>query len=502
MIYIEKILNNKNKLAILALGVVGTILLLYCFSFGISGNDFWWHIKVGEWICENGKVPTHDIFSWYGMEKNIPWTAHEWLADVLFYKLFILSGEVGIYIFSIVCALALATLILIQIRKYLCKNILVSAIYFFMFSISLSLFVYGRPHIFSYFFLFIELKLIYDFLDNEYSGKIYFIPLIACLWSNMHGGSSNLSYILCMATIVSLVCKIKIGRIETEEIDKRKIKCLVVVCILTFIGIMINPIGFKVIVYPYKSLSDNVMMALISEWQAPDAKLMGNLVLYFLPILLLTIGFISENVKVRLRDIIIMLIFLFLFFRSARFIMLWYIAAPFYAFPYLPECKVKDTTMKNKKILFVTVSCICIACLGICFSKVVNKTLDGKIIRRVLDGKMIEIIKEDNPERIFNDYNTGESLIYAGVNVFFDARADLYSAHHILEDGASLMYLEQGNSSVNKKGLDVEAVIEKYGFDGIVILKDRALYSYLISHNKKYNCIYEDEKAAYFKIER
>ena len=67
MIYIERILNDKEKLAVIALGAIGIILLLYCFSFGISGNDFWWHVKVGEWICDNKVIPTHDIFSWYGM---------------------------------------------------------------------------------------------------------------------------------------------------------------------------------------------------------------------------------------------------------------------------------------------------------------------------------------------------------------------------------------------------------------------------------------------------
>lgn len=502
MIYIERILNDKEKLAVIALGAIGIILLLYCFSFGISGNDFWWHVKVGEWICDNKVIPTHDIFSWYGMEKNIPWTAHEWLADVFFFKLFNYTGEVGIYFFSIVCAFGISTLVLLQIRKYICKNILISSIYFFMLSISLTLFVYGRPHVFSYFFLFIELKLIYDFLENEYSKKIYLLPIVACLWSNMHGGSSNLSYILCIATIVSLVCKVKIGRIETEEVDIKKIKSLIVVSVMTFAGLMVNPIGLKVLIYPYESLGDNVMMTLISEWQAPDAKLIGNLVLYYLPIFLLTIGFISENIKVRLRDIIIMLIFLFLFFRSARFIMLWYIAAAFYAFPYIPQCKVKDTSMRNKKILFTSISCVCIVIFGICFTSVIQKTTSGNIIRTVLEGDMIEAIKEDNPDRLFNDYNAGESLIYNNIEVFFDARADLYSAHHILEDGASLMYLEQGNSEAKESGFNAEEVIEKYRFDGIVILKDRALYSYLISHNEKYICIYEDEKSAYFKVKR
>jgi hypothetical protein len=56
-------------MTIILVGLLAVTLL--CFSEGINGNDFWWHVKVGEWIVDNGKVPTEDIFSWYGMEKGI-----------------------------------------------------------------------------------------------------------------------------------------------------------------------------------------------------------------------------------------------------------------------------------------------------------------------------------------------------------------------------------------------------------------------------------------------
>lgn len=61
------------------------------------------------------------------------------------------------------------------------------------------------------------------------------------------------------------------------------------------ICIVINPIGLKVLAYPYVNLSDSLSMTVISEWQAPDAKLIGNLVLYFLPIVVMSIGIISRK---------------------------------------------------------------------------------------------------------------------------------------------------------------------------------------------------------------
>ena len=52
-----------NALALLS----GIVVILLCFEEGISGNDFWWHVKTGEWICNNQQIPEYDVFSWYGV---------------------------------------------------------------------------------------------------------------------------------------------------------------------------------------------------------------------------------------------------------------------------------------------------------------------------------------------------------------------------------------------------------------------------------------------------
>ena len=52
---------------------------------GISTDDFWWHIKIGEYILNNGIVPDIAIGNWYAECMEIPWFAHEWLSEVLLY---------------------------------------------------------------------------------------------------------------------------------------------------------------------------------------------------------------------------------------------------------------------------------------------------------------------------------------------------------------------------------------------------------------------------------
>src|SRR2546423_424540 len=61
------------------------ILVLFWCTTGVgwllTDSDTGWHIRTGEWILENSRVPTADIFSFTRAGK--PWFAWEWLSDVL-----------------------------------------------------------------------------------------------------------------------------------------------------------------------------------------------------------------------------------------------------------------------------------------------------------------------------------------------------------------------------------------------------------------------------------
>ncbi len=493
--------NDFTKTSCVAILLIALLsITLVCFSGGISGNDFWWHVKVGEWVVEHNEVPTTDIFSWYGTEKEISWTAHEWLADVVFYGLHSLGGNVCVFVFCVVCALAMLLMTYVQVREYVERSSLFGGLFLSLFAVVSSVFFYGRPHIFSYFLLFFELKILYGFFENPRSRKICLVPIIAVLWSNLHGGSSNLAYVLCLLFLIAGLFDFSYERLEAKRFDKKTLMKLLLVTIGTVIGILINPIGTKVLTYPYINLSDNLSMSVISEWQAPDAKVVGNLILFFLPILLMSIGIVCGSKKIRLVDVLIMLAFLFLFFRSARFIVLWYVAAGFYAFRYLPEVRIKKVTKKSEKIVVLVFICLLCACSVLGVLDTVKTYKNGTLIGEAMSQEAIRAVKNDAPERIFNDYDFGETLIYHDIPVFFDARADLYAQEGIMADGVSLMYLEPVNPENRSGYVAVEDMIKKYDFDAVLIMKGRSLYSYIKSHPERYELVYEDDRLGYFRI--
>ena len=481
--------------------VVGVSLfcILIGYSAGMSGNDYWWHIKVGEWICNNKQIPVVDIFSWYGVEEGAAWVAHEWLAEVILYKIQSFFGNNGMYLFCMVLAITMVGFLLYYVKRYWMNNILITASYFISFSVLCNSFFYGRPHVFSFLLLFLVMYCIYTYIEHPEAKCIYAIPFLTWLWSNLHGGSSNLPYLLCMVALVCGQFEFSYFRIQSKRLSKKQSKTFLVIIITSILLSILNPSGINLLIYPYSNMADALMLSIISEWAAPDAKQISHLVLYYFPIFIITVSMVITDKKLKLLDVIMMFFFLVLFLRSIRFTILYLIAAPFFAYPYVVPCKVKSIKNKwERRVLLLAYLLIAIANVVV-VRDVLDTIRSDKAITVVLEEDMIQLVKEDKPVRIFNDYNFGEALIYEDIPVFIDSRADVYS-NNILSDAISLLYLINVEGDKTSEAIDAESMIEKYGFDAVLIEKNRPLTSYLQSHPQKYQLVDIIGDAAYFRV--
>jgi len=97
---------------------IGQFLFLVVFlvlTFSPAGKnmladaDTGYHIRAGDYILETRTVPKHDIFSYHS--PPLPWTAHEWLSEVVMAVLHRISGLTGVVIFfSLLISLTYALL--------------------------------------------------------------------------------------------------------------------------------------------------------------------------------------------------------------------------------------------------------------------------------------------------------------------------------------------------------------------------------------------------------
>ncbi|MFM7148715.1 MAG: hypothetical protein ACKO23_02630 [Gemmataceae bacterium] len=50
----------------------------------LTDPDIWWHLRVGQWIVDNGRLPLNDPFSLPG--QSVRWIAYSWLFEVVLYE--------------------------------------------------------------------------------------------------------------------------------------------------------------------------------------------------------------------------------------------------------------------------------------------------------------------------------------------------------------------------------------------------------------------------------
>ena len=72
-----------GPLAIFVIGLSGVIVAIVAAK-GLADPDYFWHLTAGKVIASSG-VPSTDPFSFTWAGK--PWTAHEWLSELLMYGL-------------------------------------------------------------------------------------------------------------------------------------------------------------------------------------------------------------------------------------------------------------------------------------------------------------------------------------------------------------------------------------------------------------------------------
>ncbi len=81
-----------SPIVLLAFALGGVMFALTVVK-GVQDPDFFWHLTTGKLIVDTGRVPSTDPFSftWFGQ----PWTPHEWLSELLIFKLVDGLGRIG-----------------------------------------------------------------------------------------------------------------------------------------------------------------------------------------------------------------------------------------------------------------------------------------------------------------------------------------------------------------------------------------------------------------------
>lgn len=246
-----------SPLAIFTLAL-GGVLVGITVTKGVQDPDFFWHVTAGQWIAENGRVPTTDPFSftWAGQ----PWTPHEWLSELLIYWLVSALGRTGaLFVFGLFPAAIIATQAAMLARRGV--SITAFTLPAVLIALVVTPYVTLRPQAVSWLLLSVLIWFLVELRPDRPRRALLLIPFFV-LWANLHG-----VYVIGLGA-VAIYCLFTIVGRSPMSAAKEWMAAGAIGAVLASMATPAGPVG---ILYPlrYVELSD-WGLANIQEWQSPS----------------------------------------------------------------------------------------------------------------------------------------------------------------------------------------------------------------------------------------
>lgn len=543
----EKKTIDKNSIRFTIMAVV--LIAIFCFAISpvTLQNDTFYTIKIGEHILQNG-IDMKDPFSWH---ENLQYTYPHWLYDVVIYLVYSIGGQVGIYISTIALSITLG-LTMYLVNTKLTKNKLTSFVLTIGAMYLLRNYIAARAQLATFILFILTVYFIEMFLETKKKRYVVGLIIIPIIIANVHLAvfpfyfvlylpyiAEYMIYILSHTEIIVVNAKIdrlnkkilkttnedeiqkikdEINRLEQKNektINKKEkinanpykikirgnnnVKALIIIMIICLFTGFLTPLGTTPYTYLIKTMqgstthniSEHLPLTLVN-----NLEFMCTLVL-FIAILTFT------DTKIRLSDLFMLggLIFL-TFYTRRQFSMFTLICVMILnrlinalLNKYDPEgCKKAIDKMTTITGMIVTI-CLVLTISVIQYKpKMKNHFIDEnsypvEAATYILENLDIKNIK------LYNEYNYGSYLIFRGIPVFIDSRADLYAPE--FNPGVEVF-----NDYINLSNVDIDNVeekLDKYGITHMLMYKKSKLRKFVEQNTEKYNLLYEDDNFCLFE---
>ncbi len=466
------------------------IVFIAIFTMAVrlpADSDTWWHLRSGQYIVESLIVPTTDPFS--HTRGGQPWIDHGWLAQLLWYGLYALGGWPAL---SLGLA-ALVTLTFALVWQVTPGNLYIRAFITLMGAITSAVIWVVRPQMISF-----GLAGLILFLLEKYKRQgrrwIYALPLVILLWANIHGG-----YAIAFMLVGTYVAGETLNRLTRHDADPvltwRQIGLLLLVAGISFGVVVINPHGWQMWLYPFRTVGIGALRDFIQEWRSPDFHL--TFTWPFIVMLLLTVAALGRSARLAdWSDLAMMGLWVGWSLFAARNMGLYGLltvpALARYADAawgrYLPTGQRVRSAAANR-LNWVLLGLVLVAAL-VKIGVALNPQAARQAEYDSLPARAAEYLRQNRPAGpLFNSYNWGGYLIYKlwpAYPIYIDGRTDLY------DDAFIRRYL-----NVMSAGEDWEQTLDEDGINLVLVESDNTLAKFL-GQDPAWQELYRDDLAVIF----
>ena len=466
--------------------IIGSLTYLGFLAYGnllLGDGDTYWHIAAGRWIIEHATVPTHDPFS--HTMRGAPWTAHEWLSEVIMALTYQAFGWAGVIMLT---AAAFAGAIAI-LTRFLLKNFEpVHALIFAALAVMMTApHLLARPHALAMPLLVIWTAYLVRASEQGRAPSFWLLPIMT-LWANLHGGFT-LGLALALFFAVEGVLH---ARQKNETFQAVKSWALFVG--LSLISALLTPHGIKGVLFTVQILSGSYALDHILEWQSPSFHSIQPLEIWLLAGLAVAL---HQGLRLPVLRLALLLALLHLALKHIRNVELIGLLTPlFLATPLARQWQ--ERAAAGRQLASVDrifhelareashrTATLTMAGLGLI--TLLSVQLSDPLPKEEISptGALQAVRNAHLTGPVLNEYRFGGYLIYAGIPPFIDGRADMYGDDFMKEYVESL-------SLTTSDGL--QKLLQKYRIEWTLLPPEIAAVA-LLDHLPEWRRLYADKVA-------
>lgn len=509
-------------------------------------NDTFYTIKIGQYIMENG-ISQYDPFSWH---QNLPYTFPHWAYDVGMACIYNIGGMFGIYLSTVGLTTILAV-VWFLVNCKLTKNKLSSFILTMALIYLMAPYIAARAQLLTFILFTLEVFFIERFLVSKKIRYAIGLIILPAIIANVHLAVFPFYFVLflpyigeyvfaVLADLPNIIRKFKIHRIDTkirkgklvgekkenkeklakeleekikkstENRERRKARAykldvprndnvrwlILIMVICAFTGFL-TPLGDTPYTYLVKTMQGNTTQNINEHLPIVliSAKPQLCVIALFLAILIFT------DTKIRLKDFFMIGGLLLLALMSRRQMSMFALIGLIVLnrlIAQLANKYDKDGCAKFIQKIQTPIGMmgllllVLIMCIPFVKPKMDNQFIPESDYPVQACDYILENMDYKNI-KLYNEYNYGSYLIFRGIPVFIDSRADLYTPEF---NGDKDRDIFTDFMNISTLGQYYEELFEKYGITDVLTYKSSKL-NMLISRNEEYKVLYQDD---YFVI--
>lgn len=217
----------------------------YFFSFVTADTDLWGHIKFGKDMWDAMAFQRVDIYSYtaFGSE----WINHEWLSELIMHFVYHVFDSPGLLIGKLLVGFSIVYLLSKISFHRACEPLVYGMVFV------LSVFVMSpgfmiRPQILTFLFISYFLYSFHLYLEKG-KNLLWSLPLVMIVWVNCHGG-----FLIGVGIFpVAVGCEYITCCMRNR--DAAHLKPMIFWLLLTEAAVFINPYGYHLLDFLFKTLS-------------------------------------------------------------------------------------------------------------------------------------------------------------------------------------------------------------------------------------------------------